>query len=103
MDGALTVQQKLRRSRYVVTLDTGAGVKQIIALNYFGVRIGKNCKRISGLLAQVERFLGSIYADCNRANTRLMEFVQTPLNTPQLGVAGRSPVTAVEDQQHTFR
>jgi hypothetical protein len=47
--------------------------------------------------------LGSIYADCNRANTRLMEFVQTPLNTPQLGVAGRSPVTAVEDQQHTFR
>jgi hypothetical protein len=25
------------------------------------------------------------------------------LDAPQLGVAGRSPVTAIEDQQHAFR
>ena len=65
-----------------MTGDTGAGVKQIVALDCFSVRIGKNCKRVSGLLAQVARFFGSIYADCNRANTRLMKFVETLLNAP---------------------
>jgi hypothetical protein len=33
----------------------------------------------------------------------LIETRQTLFNTPQLGVAQRSPVTAVEDQQNTFR
>jgi hypothetical protein len=65
-----------------MTADTGAGVKQIITLDCFSVGIGKNCKSVSGLLAQVARFFGSIYADCNRTNTRLMKFVQTLLNAP---------------------
>jgi len=65
-----------------VTVDTGAGMNQIIALDCLSVGIGKNCKRVSGLLAQVARFFGRIYADCNRTNTRLMKFVQTLLNAP---------------------
>ena len=65
-----------------MTGDTGAGVKQVVALDCFGVRIGKNRKRVSGLLAQVARFFGGIYADRYRANTRLMKFVQTLLNAP---------------------
>ena len=81
-DGTAVIQQKLGRSRHIVTVNTSAGVNQIIALDCFSLRIGKNCKRVSGLLAQVARLFGSINADCNRADACLVEFVQTLLNAP---------------------
>jgi len=65
-----------------VATNAGAGVKQIVALDRFGVRIGKNCKRVTGLLAELARFFGTVYADRNRANACRVKLVQTLFNAP---------------------
>jgi hypothetical protein len=65
-----------------VAADAGAGVQQIVSLDRVGVGIGKNCKRVTGLLAEFAGFFGTVYADRNRANARRAKLVQTLLNAP---------------------
>jgi hypothetical protein len=65
-----------------VAANAGAGVKQIVSLDRFRVRIGKNCKRVTGLPAEFAGFFGGVYADRNRANACRVKLVQTPLNAP---------------------
>src|SRR5207245_10142249 len=45
------------------------------------------------------RDLRWVHADCHNAHTARREFLQLLLKTPQLGVAVRSPVASVENQQ----
>jgi len=65
-----------------VTVDAGARMDEIVAANRFRVWIGKNCKRVAGLLAQVARFFGRVDADRDRTNSRLVKLRQTVLNAP---------------------
>lgn len=85
-----------------MTILSGARVHQIIPSNHFRVWVGKNREGVARLLGQVARHFGSIDTDRNRSNAYCFELVQTLLNTPQLGVAGRSPVASVKNKQHTF-
>jgi hypothetical protein len=43
---------------------------------------------------------GRIHADGRHFNAALMKFVQALFETPQLGVAERSPVPTIENQHH---
>jgi hypothetical protein len=97
------INQKLSRTRDIRTAFTRTRVQQIVTSNHFSFLIGKKRKSVTRLLHQVARLFRSVDTDRHRTNTRLIETRQTLFNTPQLGVAQRSPVTAVEDQQNTFR
>lgn len=67
--------------------NASAGMKQIIAANRVGFRIGKKSERVSGFLTEIARLFRTVYADSNRTNSHLMELIQALLNAPQLGVA----------------
>jgi hypothetical protein len=84
-----------------VSLDTGSGVQQIIAPDDLGVGIGKKGVCVAAALAQSPGYLRSVDADRNRANSEGLQPIQFVFDTPQLGVAERSPITAIKNEQHT--
>lgn len=94
------VYNELRWSRDVLPIDAGACVNQIVTSNRLCPGIRKKRERVTSFLPEILRNFRRIYADRNRTNSRLMEVSQTLLDAPQLGVARRSPVTPVENQQH---
>jgi hypothetical protein len=53
-------------------------------------------------LTETTRDVGSINADRHRANAQGFECIQLCFNAPQLGVAKRSPIAAVENQKHAL-
>ena len=76
---------------------------QVVALDHFRVMIREKCERVTGFLLQIVRLSRSIDTDRYGPYSNLLELIQTSFNTPQLGVAGRSPVTSVKNQQHASR
>lgn len=62
-DGAGGIHEELRRARYVVALDAGASVEEIVAADCFGVRVGKESVGVAGLAAEVLRFRWRVDAD----------------------------------------
>ena len=70
---------------------------QVVTSNRFPFLIGEQRKSVAGLLRQLPQFVGLIDADCRHANSLLVEGVEIPLNTPQLGVTDWSPVAAVKN------
>ena len=52
-------------------------------------------------LTELLRLGGRIHADGYDFNATLMKLVQVLLETPQLGVAERSPVASIENEQES--
>jgi hypothetical protein len=96
------VDQEFRRARDVMALDAGAWMQHAVASDYFGVGIGKKRKCVTVALAKSPRYIGSVHADRHRTNAQGFELVQIFFDTPQLGVAKRSPIAAIENEQYTF-
>ena len=85
-----------------MALDAGAAMQDIVASDYFRVGIGKKRIGVAMPLAKPPRDFRSVHADRYRTNAQGFELVQIFFDTPQLGVAERSPIAAIEDQQHTL-
>ena len=94
---AARVDEKLRGPRDIMSVDSLSGMDEIIRTNRVEVPIGKKSKSITGPLCQVARLFGSIDADRHWTNAHRVELIQILLNTPQLGVARRSPVASIEN------
>ena len=75
---------------------------QVVTFNRFRILIRKKGESVTGLLLQVVRFAWSVDADRNGPYSDFVELIQASFDTPQLGVAGWSPVTSVENEQHAF-
>jgi hypothetical protein len=77
-------------------------MNQVVATNRIEIRIGKKRERIARLLTEGAGFFRTVNADGNGTNADGIELIQISLNAPQLGVARRSPIAAVENQQHSL-
>jgi hypothetical protein len=66
-----------------------------------GIWIGEKRKAISPGLAELLGLGGRIHADRDNLDAPVMELAQVLLEPPQLGVAERSPIPSVENQQHS--
>jgi hypothetical protein len=78
-------------------------VKQIVTPDGSGVRVRKERKSESHLLMITAIDLNRIDADGCEMDATRREIRKTLLETPQLGVAERSPVAAVKDQDRAVR
>jgi len=101
--GSGAIYQELSRPRYLVASGAAANVKQIVPANGFRIRIGKEREGIACFAAELLRLLGTVNADRDRKDTGIVELYKIFLYASQLEVTERSPVTAIEDQQHCFR
>ena len=77
-------------------------MQNIVTANNLRVRIGKQWKSIPELLRVPSVDVRWINTDADNANAARVEFRKPMLETPQLGVAERSPKTAIEYQQGPF-
>ena len=77
---------------------TGPGMQDIVTANDLRIRIGQQGKRVPELLRLPLVDIRRIDADGDNANAARVEFRKSMLKTPQLGVAERSPKTAIENQ-----
>jgi hypothetical protein len=62
-DCAGGVDEEFRRSRYVVGVDAGALVEEVVAADYFGIGIRKKRVCVSGFTAEILRLRWRIDAD----------------------------------------
>ena len=86
-----------------MTVLSSPRVYQVVTSNRLRVWVGKKGERVASLLRKIARHFRTVNTDRNRTNAGFFEPGQTLLDAPQLGVARRSPVTSVKDQQHTLR
>ena len=77
-------------------------MQYVVSANDLRVRIGKQWKSISELLRVPLINIRWINTDADDTNAASLEFGKPMLETPQLGVAERSPKTAIEYQQGPF-
>ena len=78
-------------------------MQNIVSANNLRLWIGKQRKRIAELLRLPLINIRRIDADADNANVARLEFRQPLLETPQLGVAKRSPKAAIKNQDSGFR
>jgi hypothetical protein len=83
-----------------VAVHARTGMQKVVASDNFRVGIGEKCIRITGSAAQVSGHVGRVYANGYGPNPHISEIGQLFFYTPQLGVAERSPIAAIENQQH---
>jgi hypothetical protein len=74
------------------------GVDQVPAADDVVLGVGKNGEGVAGRLPEMLGLLRRIHTNGDYANLARVEIGQALLETPQLGVAERSPVAAIEDQ-----
>jgi hypothetical protein len=77
-------------------------VQHIVAADYFGLGIGKKCEGKTGFVAEIFRNVRRIHADRNGYDAFCLELGKPLLNASQLEDTERSPVAAVENQQHSL-
>ena len=77
-------------------------MQDIVPANNLRVRIGKQWKSIPELLRVPSVDIRWINTDADDTNAARVEFRKPMLETPQLGVAERSPKTSIEDQEGTL-
>ena len=97
---ASRIDEKFGRPGNVRALRSAAGMEEIVTANHSGVWIGKKSKRVAELLPMAAVDLRGINTHSHNPNAARLELRQLLLETPQLGVAERSPKPAIEDQQH---
>ena len=76
-------------------------MQDIVTANDLGFRIGQEWECVAQFLGLAPVNLRLIDADGDDANATRIEFRKPLLKTPQLGVAKRSPKTAIENQHGT--
>ena len=74
-------------------------MEQIVTLDHIRIRVRQECVGKAQLLPVAPIDLRGVNADCNDANATRIEFRKLLLKTPQLGVAERSPKSAIENQR----
>ena len=92
------IDVKLGWSRDVAALWSGMRMQNIVTANYIGLLIGQKRESESHFPAMPRRHINRVHADRREMDTPLLEITQPLLKTPQLGVAERSPVSAIKDQ-----
>lgn len=78
-------------------------MKNIVTANDCGVGIGKERKTEAHLPKEPAIYFHRIDADGRYMNAARVEIRDTLLETPQLGVAKRSPMAAVKNQDRAIR
>lgn len=97
------VDEKLRRPGDSLSPGTRARVEKIVGPDRYRLRIGKKRVRVSLLRAMLSAGFWRVHADRREANAARLKLLQQILKTPQLGVAERSPIAAIEDEQNGAR
>src|SRR2546427_695561 len=100
-DRARRIDEELRRTRDVPALRSGLLVEQVIAPNHLGADVGEEGERVPLLATEFAIDLGRIDADRDQAQVARVEIGEAVLKTPQLGVAERSPIAPVEDEDRS--
>ena len=78
-------------------------MQQIVAANDFSFGVRQKGEGVSSLATERRGFSRGIHADRYWSYSLALELTQTVLNTPQLGVAERSPIAPVENQKQASR
>ncbi len=97
------VEQKLRWPGNVCALPAALRMQQIIAPDHLCIRVGQEGIGVAAPVAERTTDLRRIDADGDKFHTTRIKIFPAFLKTPQLGVAPRSPMTAVENQDDTIR
>ena len=92
------VDQKFGGAGNIRAVDASMGVDKVPAPNDVVFGVGENRESIASRLAQMLGLLRSVYANGNDTNLTRVEIGKVLFETPQLGVAERSPIAAVEDE-----
>lgn len=102
-DLARRVENEFRGARDVFPVRAHLGMDQIPAADQLVVVVAKNQERIARDFPQVFGFFRRIHAHGRDANSARIELRQFRLETPQLGVAGGSPIAAIKNQHQAVR
>jgi hypothetical protein len=81
-DGAGAVDEKLGWAGDVVAASDAILVKDAVACDRLGVRIGEQWEGVAGFVAQIARLLGRINADRNRLDAGGVEVCEMLFDTP---------------------
>ena len=77
-------------------------MQQIVGANHLRIRVREDRKRISHLLREASADFRRINADRGDAQAFGIKIIQPLLETPQLGVAQKSPITAIKNEHRAF-
>lgn len=77
-------------------------MQKVVCPNDLRVRVRKNGESKSKLLRVAPADLWRINADGGNAQSACVKILQPLLETPQLGVAEQSPITAIKNQHGAF-
>jgi len=102
-DNSGQIDQKLRRARNVLPARTTRRVQQVVSANHLGRRIRQEGVGVSPFLAVSPGDCRRVHANGNNAYSSGSKIVESLLETPQLGVAERSPVAATKNEYHPVR
>lgn len=102
-NGAARVEQKLRWPGNVCASPAGLRVQQIIVADHLCLGVGQEGIGVAVPAAELATDLRGIDTDGDQFHTTGIEIFPAFVNTPQLGVVPRSPMTAVENQDNTIR
>jgi hypothetical protein len=81
-DGAGGIDEELGGASDVASVDAGAFVKEIVAANHFGIRIGEKRIGVAGFAAEILGLAGRIDANGDRPDAQPFEIRETLLDTP---------------------
>ena len=100
---AVGINEKFSWARDVRAFRPGARVQNIVSTNNLRSLIGQQRKRVPEFSRLPPVNLRRIDADADNANAACVEFRKPFLETPQLGVAERSPKPTIENQHDSSR
>jgi hypothetical protein len=81
-DGPGGIDEELGGTGDIVPVNAGAFVKEIVAADYFGVRVGEERVGVAGLAAEILGLAGGIDADGHGLDAELLKIGETLLYTP---------------------
>ena len=102
-DDAIRIEEEFGGPRNIRSFRSRPGMQHIIATNNLRIGIRKQRKRVTQLLRLPLIYFRRIDANGDNTNTARVKFRKPLLETPQLGVAERSPESAVENQRDRLR
>jgi len=101
-NNAVGINQELGWTRDIDAFRPGASMQEIVTSDDCGIGIRKHRKRETHPLTVLLICIHGIDADRHDTNTARIEFRKFSLKTPQLGVAKRSPMSAIKNQDRAI-
>jgi hypothetical protein len=98
LNGPRAIDEKLRGPCDVVAFRPGATVQEVVAPDHICRRVGENWIRKSHLPAMRVINIDRVHANRGHMHTPRGKIRKMLLKTPQLGVAKRSPMAAIKNQ-----